>query len=171
MKRRPVAGEYGRFYAGYVDLVPEEDILAAMIAQSVETERILGAIGDERAAFRYAPGKWSIREVVGHVGDSERVFGYRAMCIARGETNSLPGFDEKEYVRSAPFESCSMKDLTDALLLMRRANILLFRSIAPQTWDNVGEANETAVTVRALAYILVGHERHHLRVLRERYGV
>lgn len=169
MSRRPAAEEHAPYYGRYIDLVPEEDICAALAAQAEETQRMLSSIGAERAGFRYAPGKWSIKEVIGHVTDSERVFGFRALAIARGETTPLPGFDENEYVRNAGFDRCSLDELADALALVRRANVLFFRSLPPIAWERRGVANDNPVSVRALAYIILGHERHHLNVLRERY--
>lgn len=163
--------EYADFYAGYVSLVPEEDVLAAIDEQSVTTQRLLSSLDDTRAAYRYAEGKWSIKEVVGHFTDAERVFAYRALAIARGDTESLPGFDENDYVRNAAFDTWKFGDLVEAYALTRRATVLLFRNLPPEAWTRRGTANGTTITVRALARIIVGHERHHVGVLGERYGV
>ena len=163
------AADYAPFFAGYVANVPEEDILSAIEEQSSETQRLIASLDDERASYRYAEGKWSVKEVIGHITDAERVFGYRALCISRGEKNSLPGFDENEYMRYANFDDWRIGDLAESYALVRRANIVLFRNLPDEAWDRRGVANNNAVTVRALAYIIVGHERHHLKVLRERY--
>jgi len=168
---RPAASDYASFYAGYVALCPEEDIVPAIDHQSAETQRLLSSIDEARASYRYAEGKWSIKEVIGHVTDAERVFGYRALCIGRGETRSLPGFDEKLYMQHAGFDGWRIGDLAEAYALTRRANIVFFRNLPKEAWDRRGLANDTPVTVRALAYILLGHERHHLQVLHERYLV
>ena len=168
---RPDSSEYGSWYAGYVSLVPEEDVLSAIETQSSETQKLLASLDEAKAAHRYAEGKWSIKEVIGHITDAERVFGYRALCISRGEQQPLPGFDEKEYMASANFDAWKLGDLAEMYALGRRANIVMFRNLADEAWTKVGTASNYPVSVRALAYIIVGHERHHLKVLRERYGV
>jgi hypothetical protein len=166
---RPADTDYASPYAGYVARVPEDDILSAIEQQSSETQKLLASIDDSRAAFCYAASKWSVKEVVGHFVDTERIMGYRALAIARGETQSLPGFDEKEYVRNAQFDTWRIGDLSEEYALVRRTNIVFFRNLANEAWDRRGIASGHPVTVRALAYIIVGHERHHLAVLKERY--
>ena len=168
---RPSDSDYGSWYAGYVALVPEEDVLPAIEQQSSETQRLLATLDDARASYRYEEGKWSVKQVDGHITDAERVFGYRALCIGRGETKSLPGFDEKAYMEKAGFDDWRIGDLAESYALTRRANIVFFRNLPVEAWDRRGVANDTPITVRALAYILLGHERHHLNVLRERYLV
>lgn len=168
---RPDSNDYGSWYAGYVSLVPEEDVLSAVETQSSETQKLLASIDDAKASHRYAEGKWSIKEVIGHITDAERVFGYRALCISRGEQNPLPGFDEKEYVKTANFDTWKIGDLAEAYALGRRANIVFFRNLPAEAWTRRGSASGYEVTVNALAYIIAGHERHHLKVLREKYGV
>ena len=168
---RPRETDYASFYAGYVSLVPEEDVLAAIEQQSSATQRLLSSLDDARGAYRYQEGKWSVKQVIGHVIDAERVFGYRALCISRGETQPLPGFDEQEYMREANFDDWRIGDLAESYALTRRANIVQFRNLPKEAWDRRGIASNNPVTVRALAYIIVGHERHHLGVLRERYLV
>lgn len=167
--QRPAENDYAPFYAGYVARVPEEDVLPAIEQQSSETQRLISSLDESRSKYRYAEGKWSVKEVIGHMTDAERVFGYRALCIARGDKNSLPGFDEQAYMQNANFDAWKLGDLGEAYALIRRANIVFFRNLADGDWDRRGVANNSEVTVRALAYILVGHERHHLNVLRERY--
>lgn len=169
MDRRPAPSEYGADAAGYIALVPETDICAALETQGRETNVALRRFEEASAAFRYAPGKWSVKEVLGHMADSERVFAYRAMAIARAEKQPLPGFDENEYARHSGYDQWSLVDLVAQLGLLRHATTLLFRNLAPQAWDRVGTANNNPVSVRALAYIILGHERHHLKVLGERY--
>lgn len=166
---RPADTDYASPYAGYVARVPEDDILSAIERQSSETQKLLASIDDSRAAFRYADAKWSVKDVVGHFVDTERIMGYRALAIARGETQSLPGFDENEYVRNAQFDAWRIGDLSEEYALVRRTNIVFFRNLAAEAWDRRGVASGHPVTVRALAYIIVGHERHHLNVLKERY--
>ena len=167
--QRPADNDYAHFYAGYVSLVPEDDVLSAIEQQSSETQRVIASLDETRALHRYAEGKWSVKEVIGHVTDAERVFGYRALCIARGEKNSLPSFDEQVYMKNANFDSWRIGDLAESYALVRRANIVFFRNLDEAAWDRRGVANNSEITVRALAFILAGHERHHLNVLRERY--
>jgi hypothetical protein len=137
----------------------------------MQTAAILGGIDEKRAGFRYAPEKWSIRQLVGHVGDTERVFTYRALTFARGDQAQLPSMEQDDFMRYADFDRWSFADLRDNLAFLRRATILLFANLGDEAWDRRGIASGNPVTVRALAYITVGHERHHLRVLREKYGV
>jgi hypothetical protein len=168
-RQRPAESEYAPFYSGYISLVPEEDVLAALESQARETAALLGTIDEGRAGHRYAPEKWSIKELVGHVGDAERVFAYRTLCIGRGETKSLPGFDEGPYVRAGNFDRRPLADLAADLAATRASTLALLRGFDEEAWGRSGVANDVAVSVRALAYITVGHERHHMRVLRERY--
>jgi uncharacterized damage-inducible protein DinB len=168
---RPAPTEYAQPYAGYVANVPETDILGAIEQQSAETQKLLASIDETKAAYRYAEGKWSVKEVIGHFTDSERIFAYRALSIARGETQPLPGFDEKDYVRNASFDSWKLGDLAEHYALVRRSTIVLFQNFPDQAWENRGTASNYPITVRAIAWIIVGHERHHLKVLRERYLV
>ena len=169
---RPIEGEYAPSHAGYVALVEEEeDILSAMEQQSSAMQKVLASLDETKSAMRYAAGKWSVREVIGHIVDAERVFGYRALAVARGETQPLPGFDENEYVANASFDDWRLGDLAELYALTRRANIVFFQNIRPDVWSRRGTASDAPVSVRGLAYVIVGHERHHLNVLRERYGV
>ena len=168
---RPAETDYASSYGGYVSLVPEEDVLAALAQQSSETQKVLASIDEARGSFRYAESKWSVKEVVGHVVDAERIMGYRALAVARGEATSLPGFDEEDYVRNAGFDTWRLGDLAEAYALGRRSNLVFFTNLPEEAWNRRGVANDTPVTVRALAFIIVGHERHHLKVLKERYLV
>lgn len=168
---RPAPTEYAQPYAGYVANVPETDILTAIEQQSVETQKLLASLDETKAAYRYAEGKWSVKEVIGHFIDSERIFAYRALAIARGETQPLPGFEETDYVRNASFDSWKLGDLAEHYALVRRANIVLLHNLPDQAWTRQGIASDYPITVRAIAWIIVGHERHHVKVLRERYLV
>ena len=158
-------------YQRYVDLVPEKDITAALEQQGRVTAAMLRGLDEKKAAFRYEPEKWSVKQVVGHFTDTERIFGYRALAIARGETKSLPGFDENAYAAAADFDHRPMRDLAGDYEVVRRSTVALFRSLSEDAWSRSGKANEVDVDVRGLAYMTLGHERHHLRVLRERYGI
>ena len=170
MIERPGPDEYADFYAGYISALPPGDILEILELQT-EQIRNLANVGADRETFRYAPGKWSLREVVGHLIDAERVFSYRALCFSRGDETPLPGFDENFYVANARFASRTLQSLIEELTLLRSANVLLFRELSPEELARVGVANTYPVTVRALAFILAGHLQHHFRVLSERYGI
>lgn len=168
-KRRPDLSEHAPYFSRYIDLVPEDDILRALEEQGGQTARLLATIDESRAAFRYAPDKWSIRQLVGHIEDSERVFAYRALSIARGETQPLPGFDQNSWMVNAPFDSSTLRDRAESLASVRRSTIQLFRALDDAAWERSGLANDNLVSVRALAYTTVGHERHHINLLRHRY--
>jgi DinB superfamily len=168
---RPLETEYASFYAGYVSLVPETDILEVLRRQVVELERVARSVPPERETYRYAPEKWSIRELFGHLGDAERVFGYRAFCISRNDKAPLPGFDEKTYIANAGYDRRPLAELTFDLVATREANLRVLSSLDETAWRRSGNANGSPVSVRALGFIMAGHARHHLRVLSERYGV
>jgi hypothetical protein len=168
---RPEPSEYHSYFSRYVDLVPETDVLGAIESQSSATQRLMATLDENKASFRYAAEKWSIREVLGHMTDTERVMGYRALAIARGETASLPGFDEGLYASNAAYDSWRLGDIAEQYALVRRSHIVMLRNLPADAWARPGTANGNPVTVRALAAIIVGHERHHLNVLRERYLV
>ena len=166
---RPATTDYSPAYAGYLSLVTEDDVLSAIEQQSSVTQKLLSGLDEARAAFRYETGKWSVKEVVGHMVDAERIMGWRALAIARGEMQPLPGFEEDDYVRNANFDAWRLGDLSEAYALGRRSNIVFFRNLPEEAWDRRGTANGSPISVRALAWIIVGHERHHLNTLRERY--
>ena len=165
----PAADEYATFYAGYVARVPAGDVLDTLERQIDETLTLFGEFGEAGSAHRYAPGKWSVKQMAGHMADTERVFVYRAMCIARGETQSLPGFDENAYVTGANFDERSLASLLGELAAVRRATLTFFRNLDERALLRRGLANDAPVTPRSIAYILAGHERHHHALLRERY--
>jgi hypothetical protein len=166
---RPTPEEYAPFYAGYVGRVPEKDILAVLERQLDEFPALLGGLGEERALSRYAAGKWSVKEVVGHIVDGERVFSYRALRFARGDRTPLAGFEQEGYVANGGFDRRPLADLLAEWEHLRRANLLFFRHLDAESWGRSGIASNAEVTVRALAYILAGHLRHHLAILTERY--
>ena len=171
MSNRPAATEYPAYAQRYVDLVPEEDIIAGLETQGRETALILRALTEEKAKWRYAPEKWSIKTLVRHFTDAERVFGYRALAIARGDKQSLPGFEENEYAAASDADQQRMRDLADEYESVRRSTVAFYRGLTQEAWKRSGTANNNPSTVRGLAYTTLGHERHHLRVLREKYDV
>jgi hypothetical protein len=166
---RPDHTEYPPYFEGYVSLVPDGDIVATLERQIADTLSLLDSGGGTWGEHRYEPGKWSVKEVVGHMIDSERVFNYRALCFARGDRQSLPGFDQDEYMRQASFGTRTLADLAAELAQVRRTTILLFRGFDAPAWSRRGVANNNEATVRAMAYIIAGHELHHVQVLRTRY--
>ena len=168
---RPQEPEFASFYAGYVALVPEDDIMGVLTSQTADVRAIAQAVPEERETYAYAPGKWTIRQVMGHITDAERVFGHRAFCIARGEQQSMPGYDENAYMAESGCHDCPLADLVDEFAAVRAVNLAFLRKLPPEAWRRMGVANGTPVSVTALAYMLAGHARHHLGVLRERYGV
>ena len=168
---RPEPTEYAPYFERYISLVPDGDILSALESQPAEMRRALGGLPESRAGYRYAEGKWSIREVLGHVIDTERVFGYRALCVARGDVTSLPGFDEKAYGRNAPHDACPLAELLEEFDAVRQGHVLFFRHLRPEDWTRMGVANNLPVSPRALAYNMDGHVIHHLNGLRDNYGV
>jgi hypothetical protein len=166
---RPNADEFAPYYASYIGKVPDGDLVSILERQSAEYASALRGLGE--ALFRYSPGKWTVKEVVGHVADSERVFGYRAMRIARSDGTPLPGFDENEYVAHAGFNERSLTDLLDEFQHVRRGSIALFRSFSPEVAARRGTANGLVISARALAWLTAGHAAHHLGILREKYLV
>jgi hypothetical protein len=168
---RPDAGEYAPFYAGYVARVPEADILAVLAAQKAEIAALARSVPQAKESYRYAKGKWSVRELLGHVIDGERVFGYRAFCFSRGEPAALPSFDENQYVAAARADAIPLRELADDFAVVRDSNLAFLRRLDAGAWTRTGTASGATVSVRALAWIMAGHPRHHLAVLRERYGI
>jgi hypothetical protein len=160
--------EYAPDYEKYIALVPEEDIQTVMEAQLGEMLALLRPVPEAQGCQRHPPYTWSIKEVVGHLTDTERIFGYRALRFARGDTTALPGFDENVYVRGADFDRCSLGSLVSEFEAIRRSHLGLFHNLSTAAWSRSGEANGSPVSVRALAYILVGHARHHTAILRKR---
>ena len=171
MIERPGPGEYAEFYAGYIAALPPGDILEILDRQKDQLRHLAETVTGDRETFRYGPGKWSVREVLGHMIDGERVFSYRALRFSRGDKTPLPAFDENFYVANADFDSRPLRSLIEELTLLRSANVLFFRELAPEKLTRVGVANTYPVTVRALAFILAGHLAHHLGILRDRYGI
>ena len=168
---RPAATEYAPFYAGYVSLVAEDDVTAVLEKQLDELRALGASVPRERECWRYAPGKWSVREVFGHLIDGERIFGLRAFCFSRGEREPLPSFDENAYVAASGYDAVPLAVLVEELVEVRRGNLAVLRRLDAEGWARVGTASGRPVSVRALAYVMAGHPRHHLAILRERYGL
>ena len=168
---RPEPDEMPPHFVGYLKRVPELDPVTACATQIEETLALLHGISETDAMYRYAHGKWSIKEVVGHLTDVERIMAYRALCIARGDTTPLPGFDENAYVPVAKFDTRSLADLVGDLRTARASTLALLRTFDADAWRRRGTASGKPVSVRAIAFMIPGHERHHVEILRTRYGV
>src|SRR5436305_2478250 len=166
---RPAESEYAPDFQSYIDQVSESDILPVLRAQMDELDVLLERVEPHQETFRYGEGKWSIREIVGHLIDGERVFGYRAFCVARGEKQNLPGFEQDDYMLTAPYDRIELEDLVSELRLIRLGNIAMFRTLDEESWSRMGTANEDHVTVGAIAFIMAGHVGHHENVLIDRF--
>jgi hypothetical protein len=168
---RPEPDEIPSHYIGYIQRVPELDPVAVCAEQIEQTTELLRGLSDSDAMYRYERGKWSIKDVVGHLADTERIMAYRALCIARGDTTPLPSFDEKAYVPLAKFDDRSLTDLLNELRTARAATLALLRTFDGEAWRRRGTASGKTVSVRALGFMIPGHERHHVEILKTRYGV
>jgi uncharacterized damage-inducible protein DinB len=166
---RPQAGEYAPYYERYISLIVENDILATLDRQRREMVLLLSGLSEEQGNFRYAPEKWSAKQVLGHVCDTERIFAYRALRIARGDATPMEGFEQDDYVKNGPFARHAIAEVIEDYIAVRRATISLLRSLEEAAWSRRGIANKNEVTVRAIAYTIAGHEVHHRRILEEKY--
>lgn len=168
---RPGADETAPYYRQYIERVAADDVTLALEQQGERTRRLLAGLDEARADHRYAPQKWSVKEVVGHVIDAERVFGFRAFAFARGDGSPLPSMDQDVYAASAGYQKRRLADIADELVCVRRATLALFRSLDSEAAARSGIASGVSFSVRSLAWIIAGHELHHAAVLRERYGL
>lgn len=166
---RPDPATLDPFFARYLEVVPDGSVLDLLAEQARATQALLRDLPDAHAQYRYAPGKWSVQEVLGHLVDAERIFTYRALCFARGETAALPGFDHDAYVAAAQFDARSLRSLLEEYAAVRQATLRFYESLTPEAAARSGIANGRRVSVAALAWITAGHERVHQRTLRERY--
>jgi len=171
MIERPGESEYAPFYAGYIAKIADVDVLDLLERQSGHLRALASAASPEQQQFRYAPGKWSVREVFGHLIDGERIFGYRAFRIGRGDQTPLPGFDENEYVAASGYDHRDLASLVEELALVRAANLTVLKNLSEEDWRRIGTANGYPISVRALAFIMAGHVEHHVALLSERYGL
>jgi hypothetical protein len=167
--RKPESVEYVPYYDRYISLVPGNDILTTLAQQLPETVGLFSARNEREGEFRYAPGKWSAKEVLGHLIDSERIFAYRALRISRSDLTPIEGFEQDDYVRNGPFGHCRLSDLVEEFTHVRKATLWLFRNLDEAAWMRRGVANQNEISVRALAYIIAGHELHHRKILQEKY--
>ena len=166
---RPEPGEYASSYETYISKVKGNDIVGILEAQRLQMAQLFAAHSERDGNFRYAPDKWTVKEVLGHVCDTERIFAYRALRIARGDQTPLSGFEQDDYVRGGNFAGRTLADLAEEFGLVRAANISFFKSLQKDAWQRRGVANKNEVSVRALAFIVAGHELHHRLILEEPY--
>jgi hypothetical protein len=165
---RPQTGEYNPYYDRYISLVGPEDIVGLLEKHAPETVALFKS-ASAKGDFRYAPGKWSVKEMLGHVNDTERIMTYRALRVARGDKTPLAGFEQDDYVRDGNFGQRTLPDLIEEFINVRKATVSFFRHLDGETGLRRGIANNDAITGRALAYIIAGHELHHRRILKEMY--
>jgi hypothetical protein len=169
MNQRPASTEYAPYHERYVSLVPEGDLLQLMSQQIKETTDLLRNITDAQGEYRYAPGKWSLKEVIGHMSDTERVMSYRLLRFARGDQTPLMGFAQDPYVNGAAFGLHSVQDLLEELSAVRQATLYLLHGLTDEAWARAGTASDNYVTVKGLAYIIAGHELYHRKIIEEAY--
>jgi DinB superfamily len=166
---RPDSTEYAPYFDRYISLVPEGEIAVTLGKQIESTLSLIRGLSKAQGDLRYAPGKWSVKEVIGHLIDAERIFAYRALRFARNDATPLPGFDENSFVANACFGSLALADLADEFEHTRKSNVYLFKQLDGDSWLRRGAASDNEISVRAIAYILAGHELHHVGILRSRY--
>jgi hypothetical protein len=169
MARRPAPSEYPPYFDTYIRLVEEADLGELMARQIDETMTYYRGLTEAQAGQRYAPDKWTVKQVLGHLADTERVMQYRALGVARGDQSSFPSFEQDDYAATANADARSWVSLLDDLKAVRQSSVQLFRPLDDAALDRVGKVNQKAITARALGYIIVGHERHHLAILKDRY--
>ena len=166
---RPEPAEYDPYYERYISLVKTDDIVATLQKQAQETRDLLSKISAEKAEFRYAPGKWSLKEVLGHVNDTERIMSYRVLRIARGDQTPIEGFEQDDYVAAGKFARRTTDDLLQEFMMIRNATIQLIRHLDPESAERRGTANQKQISARAIIYVIAGHELHHRKILQEKY--
>ena len=166
---RPDPSEYPEYFQRYTRLVPDGDVLQLLERQGAETVALVAGLSEDRALYRYAPEKWSVKQVIGHLSDTERVFTYRALRFSRNDATPLQGFEENDFVAGANFDERPLRDVLDEFSSVRAASVTFYHSLNEELAQRRGVANELEFTVRSVPYIVAGHERHHAQVLLERY--
>jgi hypothetical protein len=166
---RPASTEFAPYYGKYIEQVPEGDLFQLMADQSAALTDLLKDVDEAQAGYRYEPGKWSLKEVLGHVCDTERIFVYRALRISRSDQTPMPGMDQNLFVEGGNFDERTLVDLLEEFQAIRQSTLLFFKSLSSEMWDRTGTASDCPFTVRALGYITVGHELHHRKIIQERY--
>lgn len=166
---RPLPGQYPEAYAPYLLAAPEGDVVALLQAQLADVTSLFAGLSETQGAYRYAPGKWSLKGLLQHLSDAERIFAYRCLRIGRGDSTPLPGFDEEAYATEALADERALAELLADFRAVRTASLTLFRSLPEAAWGREGTTNGRAITARCLPFICLGHAAHHLAVIRERY--
>lgn len=166
---KPQETEYAAYYGKYISLVPDGNIVATLTKQMNDTLSAWRAVPADKADHRYAPGKWTTKEMMAHVVDTERIMAYRALRIARGDKTPLPGFEQDDFIAGGDWSGCTLADLADEFEAVRKSNLHLFRSFTDSAWKQVGTASDNPISARALAYIIAGHELYHQEILQNRY--
>jgi len=169
MTAKPESNEHDPYYRKYIDRVPDGDIAATLGSQVESTLAFLRSVSEENAGRSYAAGKWTMKQVLGHLIDSERIFAYRALCVGRNDKTWLPGFEQDDYVANADFNARTLESFIEELAAVRRATVNLFKHFTDEEWQRRGIANQQEISARAIAYIVAGHELHHLEILKSRY--
>jgi uncharacterized damage-inducible protein DinB len=168
-QKRPLKGDYADYYEKYIALVPSGDFLEFLQEQRQDLLNLLSPLNEQQAEFRYGPDKWSIKEVVGHINDAERIFAYRLLRFSRGDQTPLASFEQDGYIKTGKFEARTLKELLDEFSAIRESTILLVRSMDAEAWLRRGVASQKEITTTALAFIIAGHVKHHRVILEERY--
>ena len=166
---RPKTGDNNPYYDRYINLIGDDGIIEVLEEHSKTSEKFLETFTEEQGNYSYADGKWTVKEVLGHIIDTERIMAYRALAFAKNEVQSLPGFEQDDYVAESNFNNRSLVDMINEFSTVRESNIILFKSFDEKILNRRGTASESEVTVLALIYIIAGHEKHHMKILRERY--
>jgi len=166
---KPEPNEYNPYYTGYVSLVTETEMVSALTNQIDEIEQFWSRVPENLGDHSYEPGKWTVKGVLSHLIDTERVYAYRALRFSKGDPTALPGYDQDAYVEAAGFTHLSVSELVDELITLRKSNIVFFKNLPPSTETRSGNANGSEITVRAIACILIGHVRHHSKIVAEKY--
>jgi hypothetical protein len=167
--QRPRSNEYPAYYNQYINLIEGVDILAVLEDQRQGMSDLLNGLGEEAAAFRYAPDKWSVKEVVGHIIDVERIFAHRALRFARNDKTPLPEFDQEAYIKYANFDERTLIDIADEYRSVRESTLYMFYSFTDEFYEREGTASGFKFTVRAIPFIIAGHEVHHIKIIRQKY--
>ncbi|EPD50340.1 hypothetical protein HMPREF1210_02911 [Paenisporosarcina sp. HGH0030] len=169
MLKKPLRDEYPAYYENYIGLVPDGELTDNLNTQIQDMITLFSSVDETQANYRYAENKWTLKEVIGHITDTERIMSYRLLRIARGDQTPLSGYDDEQYVREASFHSRSLSNLLEELVAVRYSTVSLIKGLHENTWPRKGIANNGEITVRALAYIIAGHELHHVKIIKESY--
>jgi hypothetical protein len=170
MSQRPSPKEYAEYYKQYISLVPKGNIIDILEDQQKSLMGFFSSIDEEKANYRYAENKWSVKEVLGHIIDGERIFAYRALRLSRGDSKPLMSFEQNSFITNSNYGNTQFEKIVDEFFLLRASNILMFRNFSNEMWLRRGTVDDKNISVRAIAYLMAGHTEHHINVLQELYG-